>query len=526
MGNDNTAEQQRFAKLLEVFHSLNPEVVGLTRRELLAAAQALGPPALPVLVKLAGEILPAYLGSPVKKAEGAILHQYYHFVEKAAQRLIEAGAIPSPPAAAPATTATTMALVPRECYSTQQWLEVHHQADLPMTITAAADAAQRRNLTVESVLEPLFSLMLAAAREPAFAWQLQLCADPDTPPDPDVARDLLRAWRAQETLPAAALRQAVVWSSDEKAARHWPAVVIEADRLLRRHGLRAWLAQGEHRYQPAVRLLRLAPFTDEDRLLNWVRSTVAAMGDNVEFFCQQSEQLADLGPAQPDAAWRQDALFRQVAWLSHMLPPVLLLSDILLVEPNGAFEFAMAVFGFTSDFRRQWRRRLLDQSAKAIRRCFLRDLRLGRPPADTIHVLCFGDALVEAKLRSELDLISQRFDSLKDRDEVIGMLAELYAGYREDGLLAQEIGHRYRRLMRLLHEDSLRRVLTPAQWEQMGPLQQTLLDLAAMASESRRFLSLRRALDRKTAELIAADADFTQGIRNLRTTYARRLLEV
>jgi hypothetical protein len=53
-----------------------------------------------------------------------------------------------------------------------------------------------------------------------------------------------------------------------------------------------------------------------------------------------------------------------------------------------------------------------------------------------------------------------------------------------------------------------------------------LRDLATIASESRRFLAMRRALDKSLAEIVAADLDFTQSMRGLRAGYLRRLLDL
>ncbi len=512
---------ERLQKLLEVFRSLNPELVNLIRAELTSVATETGPDSFDLIVQMAEEVLAAYLGSPVKNAERALLEQYYYFLEKTSKRMIAQGELPDQ--SLPANQ-TSLALVPEHYYDSVQWLQVQSRSEMPAPVADGVDAAKRRNLMVESVLEPLFRLQLEVDPERAFAWQLQLCSGTDTAVDPDVARDLVRAWRPQQDLPPAALQQAIHWSSDEMCLRHWPAVIQESDRLLRIWALRAWVEGHEIRLQQAAMLQKLAPFTDERRLTRWMRNSISQMGESIEFFCEQSEALS--AAESDEEQWRQDAMFKEVMWLARMMPPMLLLADLLLSQPNGAFMFAMATFGFTTSYRETWYRCLVDLCGRAVNRWFLRDLRQGKGPLETIHTLSFGDGDFERNLIQELDLVTQSFDSIRQKDLVVERLSHMYASYRETPLMAQEIARRYRRMMRLLHPDNLARLLRPDQLKAVMEHEQVLTDLGTIAAECRRFLAMRRALDKSTDEIIAADLDFTQSIRGLRAAYIRRLLQV
>ncbi len=513
---------ERLRELLGIFRSLNPEMAGLYEPELFELAQAGGPEAFEIILQSASEIVGLYLQSPVKRAEQAILKEYYSFLDKTTKRMIEAGELPRQVAGE--SGGTSLALVPEHYYSSLQWLQLKTAADVPQDIVKAVDAARRHNLVVESVLEILFTLLLKLDRERSFAWQLELCRDQERPTDPDIARDLIRAWRRETELPAEALKQILFWSEDETALRHWPAVIQEADRVLRKQSLLAWAKSSEPRLRQTIRLKSLAPFDNDDKLLRWLKNSVSQMGESIDFFCDQRELLAGDEAAGDDDSWRQDAMFRELIWLVRMMPPMLLLADLLLSLPTGPCEFAMAVFGFTSDYRRQWEKRLVTQCQNAVRRCFLRDLRRGRTPLETIHILSFGDSDFERNLISELDLLTQDFDSIAQREIVVDRLAHMYAGFREANLLAQEIGRRYRRMMRVLHEDNLRRVLKDEQFAQTEDMRQSLTDLSVVAAESRRFLSMRRALERNTEEIVAADMDFSQNIRRLRAGHIHRLL--
>ncbi|GAJ24655.1 unnamed protein product, partial [marine sediment metagenome] len=193
----------------------------------------------------------------------------------------------------------------------------------------------------------------------------------------------------------------------------------EADRVLRKQSLLAWTKSSEPRLRQTIRLKSLAPFDNDDKLLRWLKNSVSQMGESIDFFCDQSELLAGDEVAGGDNSWRQDAMFRELIWLVRMMPPMLLLADLLLSLPTGPCEFAMAVFGFTGDYKRQWEKRLVTQCRNAVRRCFLRDLRRGRTPLETIHVLSFDDSDFERNLISELDLLTQDFDSIAQREIVV-----------------------------------------------------------------------------------------------------------
>ncbi len=407
-----------------------------------------------------------------------------------------------------------MALVPKDYYLNLDWCVLTEKAEIPLLVSNAVDAARRRNYLVDSVLEPLFEAMLALDADLGFQWQLALCNRPEGP-DADVARDLIRVWRTRDELPRPVLEQVLRWSEDEMAFRQWPAVIEESDRLLRAHAMRRLieaLPQGHLRVE-------LSHIRHDKRLARWLRRAIDAMGTSIDFFVSQSER-------EGDAEWQQNALFRELLHLDQLLPPLLLSSDLLLLQPTGSFDFAMAVFGFTSVNEQTWEHALEEQSKLIIRRMFLNDLKANRSPVPTIIRLCFGNEELEGTVLHELDYVTRTFDSVGQREIVIDKLSGVYSSFRKQPLLNTEIGRRYRRMMRVLHEDNLRRLLTSDQVDELNRRNPVLTDLATIASESRRFLTMRRALDRSTSEIIAADMDFTQSIRTLRASYIRRLLEL
>lgn len=502
--------------LLARFRSLSPVLVQEAHNDLLALAPDLGSGFFPELEQFTRDLIAHYLQSPVKRNEHNVMREYLGFIDRQSRKLIAAGELQPPP---DTDKPDCVALVPQDTYTSQQWCQLTEKVEMPLIVANAVDAAKRRNYLIESVLEPLFDVMLAIDREQALSWQLSVSRAKEQALDPDIARDLLRVWRQQHELPPAVLERVLEISEDEKTFRHWPAVIDEADRLLRRHALQAILAEQGESTTVGRQLRYLAPFRDSKRLNRWMRQAIDKMGASIDFFVSQSEQ--DL--AEP---WRQDALFAELQHLDRLIPPLLICSDLLLLAPTGSYDFAMAVFGFTSAYEQSWEAALEEQSKQIIRRMFLRDLRANRSPERTIKRLCFGNEELHLRVLKELDYFTHNFDSLSQRELVIDKLSGTYSSFRKQPLLHTEIGRRYRRMMRVLHEDNLHRLLRE---DQVSTLQQghhVLLDLSVIASESRRYLAMRRALDRTTAEVVAADMDFTQSIRGLRASYIRRYLDL
>jgi hypothetical protein len=152
------------------------------------------------------------------------------------------------------------------------------------------------------------------------------------------------------------------------------------------------------------------------------------------------------------------------------------------------------------------------------------DLKNGRKPDGTIRRLSFDNEELCANTLAELDLFTGQFDCLEQREVVVNRLSGTYASFRHDSLLATELGRRFRRTMRVLHEDNLHRVLREEQREELDALRPTLLEVAIVASESRRYLGMRRALEKSTDEIISAEAQYLESMRSLRTRRIQQVL--
>jgi hypothetical protein len=264
--------------------------------------------------------------------------------------------------------------------------------------------------------------------------------------------------------------------------------------------------------------------TGDQVLLKWLKSALVDVGESILRFVSLSRGDHDDGePDDGSKEWRSGTIVREIMRLEALFTPVLLTADLLLAVPDGANLFAVAFFGLVGPGREQWEKKLTELAENAVRRAFLQGLRDGRSPVEVIKKLTFGDTQAREKAFAELDALTLNFDSLKQREKVVAFLAVYYASYRQAELLGAEVLRRYRHLMRLMHEDHLRRVLTPEHFEDVRE-RSILRELAAVAADARRFLSRRRALESSLEELVAAEMEFIQSVRQRRLRLIHTLL--
>jgi hypothetical protein len=360
---------------------------------------------------------------------------------------------------------------------------------------------------------------LRCDEEQALEWQLAIADGTEEQAcDPDVARDLLRAWQKRPDLPTELFRRVLRWSGDSSVIRNWPAVAQEADQLLRDHALRRWLSQQDERHA-LIAHIRKAPALDySPRLVLWYQELLDELSEIIHCFVEQADRWREDGQS-----WRQDILERELERLHLLATPLLILSDLYFAEPSGGWRFAMAMFGFSDRQRREWRKHLNTAAIQAVIRFFLFDARVGRTPVESIKVLTFGDEALYDELLNELDLLTRQFDSMSQRDLVARNLAPIYASYREQSLRRAEISRRYRALMRLLHVDSLQNLLPDAD-KTIAQVGDAILTLSVLAATSRKFLSARQASTSDLQTIIADDETFTEAIRDLRIAHISGIL--
>ena len=177
----------------------------------------------------------------------------------------------------------------------------------------------------------------------------------------------------------------------------------------------------------------------------------------------------------------------------------------------------MAVMGLAGEGLVQWDDGVLEFCRRVIRRTFVYDMRAGRSPLETIDRLTFGDSHAYFRAYAELDLVSERFDSLDQREKVIELLAPYYASYRQPALLAAGTTC-YRcagdhGLSDAVLETADGRVRRWWVWE-----------LGAVAGEARRFLGRQRDLSLSVESMIASKIEFEESMRSRRLRAIRRML--
>lgn len=508
----------RLLAALDPLFGLNPDLPPASIQELYDLARACPAEDFPEVAVKVGLLVETYLDSPHKRAGAMVLEEYFQVLERSARLLAERGELDGE---APAGQETeSVALVPRGLYSPLTWARILQRAALPPDLTKAAESCRRRHELVAGVLEYAFLALHLVDSPAAFAWELDYLKRHAGKLDPDLLRDLLRAWIEQAEVPEAAFGWALVWSDDQKLVDQWSRVPQLADRLLARHALGEWQRRTRPRNSRAAQLKVQIARGDWDaaRVREWVQAALAEIGDAVQDFLRiaSGDETVDRAAASP-------AVMREIRRLEALFEPMLLAANLLLELPDGGHHFALAFFGLVGKGREAWDLRLRNLAEAAVRRMFLRGLRERRKPIEIIHELTFGDRGAFMRMLGELDFATASFDSIKQRERVVRYLAVFYASYREAHLLAAEVARRYRNLMRLLHEDNLARVLLPEHLAE-ARASNMVRELASIAADARRFLARRRDLARELEEMVAEETVFLAGVRRRRLALVRRFL--
>ena len=504
---------------LDQLLNLNPDLGAAGVQELYALAGACSPAHFPTVAARVGQLVTTYLASPQKRVITQVFQEYFQCLENSARRLTEKGELDAPPSQGEPPE-RSVALVARGVYTPLSWARILNRTRMPEDLTKAAEACRRRSHLVTGVLEYAFTVLHLVDSEAAFNWELAYLGEHKGTLDPDVLRDLLIAWLAQDDVPEAAFEWAALWSDDQSLVDQWSRVCVLADRLLARHALHAWQVQVRPRNSRAAQLkVRLSHGGwDPDRVRDWVQAALVEIGDSVQAFMDVAH-----GEKEIDREASSPAVLREIRRVESLFVPTLLGTNLLMELPNGVHSFALAFFGLLGKGRQAWDRRLLKLAESAVRRMFLRALRDGRKPIEIIHQLTFGDRSAFMRMLGELNFGTASFDSVRQRERVVRYLSVFYASYREAQLLAAEVARRYRNLMRLLHEDNLARVLSP---EHLAEARSSTMvrELSTIAAEARRYLSHRRALDHELEDLVAVETTFMASVRQRRLAMVRQFL--
>ncbi len=492
---------------------LNPD---LEIKGLFETAKQAGPEHFAVFADIADKLVDAYLGMPMKSATRDLLKEYFDHLGRSQRQLVASGEITGlGQATGPAENRQSMALVPVTIANSLEWCKIINRAEMSRDLLVAVEACRRRHEIVSSVVETMVRVLVQLDRPRAYDWMLGYLERHDGQLDSDVVRDFLLVWNeATEALSPTILEWAVDWSGDESLERQWPRVVWLSDRLLRRQYLIRLAASAPPRHGRLARLRYAAlHHLDQDaEFRHWFEEALAEFGRGIEFFGRVSQT------SENEAGWRTRALHEEIRNVEQLFPVLLALADVEYARPAGPLNFSMGFFGLIGDGRKIWDQALEKISVKAVKRLFLQNLQKNRSPEDLIELYSFGDIQLRERLMQSLDVGTRRFTDLDQQGQVIGILACYYASFREPYLLCAEITSRYRNLMRMLHEDNLRRLLEPAACRQVldSPV---IAELTALAGDVRKYLSMRRALDHTVEEMQAAEMEFLTAVRHRRLAF-------
>lgn len=509
--------------ILDRFEDLNADISVLAQREINALARKCPPESFGEIAQKVEHLIELYQETPTARVGKAILKEYFAALEHSARQLAAAGEITTLPKD-PNLRSFSTALV---LYSTTDYGALDHckilnRAEIPEPLSNAADSFRRRIEVVDTVFgigfEALWNLDPAQFEE----WTANYLDAHQGNLAPDVIRDLLRVLTTARSLSPRIIAWLVTWCGDSALLEYWPLVTRFSDRILGRIALRGWARQVGRPRTLSLAHLKLmveGERMDDERMLAWLTNTLQNFGEGVERFIQ-----LDRNVSQDEEAWVNTALRSELHALATTYVPILMLADHLLGQPDGAAKLAMAFLGIIGKGLNEWEEQINELAQKIIRRAFLYDLKEGRTPVETIRKFTFGDQVAFTLICNELDLVSQQFDSVAQREVVVRKLAIFYASYRRAPMLGMEVARRYRHLARILHEDFLRQHLSDAEYAQIQG-EDFLHELSSMASLAKRFLDHRRALEMTVEEMVASEMEFVAETRARRLKYIRRYLE-
>ncbi len=501
---------------------LNPVLSDTALRELDNLADQCPSDAFPAIAAAVAKLLELYNNSTISNAGQAILQEYFQLLENSAKQLADAGVIKALPTpennADERSLSAALVLYKTHDYSAIDHCKILTQAHVPEELCHAADAYRRRVEVVDTVFGVGFRVLHRMDVQRFQEWAADYLDSHTGQLTPEVIRDLIFTLRNEQQVSPRIAQWLAKWCGDAALLENWPLVTRYADRLLGRLALRQWgktVSQPRNRAIAHLKLLIQQEQLDDQHLLTWLTNTLQNFGEGVERFIELVKDDAT-------ESWENAALIAELRTLASTYHPILLVADHLLNQPDGAAKLAMAFLGIIGKGLMEWEKRISILSEKIIRRAFLRDLGAGRTPVETIRQYTFGDDLAFNLIRNQLDLLSQQFDSIAQREVVVKRLAVYYASFRRAPMLGVEVAKRYRHLARTLHTDYLQNHLSSKEldeFQQQGFIQ----ELYTMTSLAKRFLDHRRALEMSVEEMLASEIEFVAQVRKKRLEIIRNI---
>ena len=469
------SQLEEFKSKLEIFHTLNPDILYAHSKPLFKLASEVQ---FPEYANFVETIIEEYLNSNFKINERETISTYLDIITRATTQLIESGEISPTP-----RTNQKTELSLRHNYDSKAWHQVIVKSDIPKGLDGAIQAIERRKNTDSTILYYLFEIFHCLDLEAALKWELNYLTT-TAYVDPDIVRDLLHAWlNLNQKLPKSLLEFVFDWCDHELYKRMWSSIIKEADRLLQYQALIRLDLSSTHSAM-IKQLKTVLSFKNDKIYAKWELKSLEKMTEQVQFFTEMERKNRDSNQES-----FQLAAFKTLDQLQTLFTPLMILSHLLLDGPNGAEKLAYAFMGYSESEQALWEKQLYKLSTQTVRRFFLNDLKKDQKPLKTIEKLCFGNEALYRRLLGELDFKTNNFESVNQQQKVINALAYNYASLRRAKLLKDELSRRFRRFMRMVHEDSLRNFLKPEHLKEMQA--STLItEYAVAATEARKFLSI------------------------------------
>ncbi len=511
--------QSELLLCLEKLRNLNPDLSVRAKERILSLAQQVGTEFFPVVAEIVSDLAELCRNSAVRRDGRAILQEYHDYLEQGAASLVAQGEIPATTTEQPDGGAFSCALVPRVQSNALEYCKVLNSARVPRDLEKAVTAFLRRNQVTSSVLEVALGVLWRIDRIATIQWITSYYHRNDGVLDPENARDTLQTLLEDASVeyPSELLDWMARFSGDENLLEYWPKVIRLADKVICRQGLRLWTKNLAPKNALLMQLRNYVQgnLWNDDKLLLWTRNALAELGNSVTRFISMER-------GEFPEEWRGAALSLELNRIADLFLPMLLCADTILSLPDGAEQFAMAFLGLSGKGGKDWEKALQWYAHEAVKRSFLLDAKMRRTPVKTIERLSFGDGTALRSAMSALDLGSQQFENMEQREKVIRLLAVYYASYRRSKLLMLEVGKRYHRLMRMIHEDFL---APRMEAEKFAAIQARgiLSDIATIAFEARKFMTKRQVLDNSLEELLAARITFDRFVRQKRLSLFRKL---
>jgi hypothetical protein len=468
------SQLEEFKSKLEIFHTLNPDILYAQHQTLFELATELQ---YPEFNKFLENILEEYLNSTFKKNERETIATYLELINQATTQLIESGEIRNQ-----VTTHKTSQLSLQNQYNSKEWHQVIIKSDIPSGLEKAIQAIERRKNQDHTILYYLFEIHHRLNQEDAFQWQQNYLSH-TTYIDPDFVRDLLQSWlNINQELPKELLNWVFKWCENELYKRTWKSIIKLADHLLQQQALLR--IKKEKTTSIALNQLYNALSLKNDKIfIRWELKNLEKMTEQIHFFTELERKNRTL-----HRETYQRAAFKTLENLQNLFTPLLILSHLILEGPNGAEKLAYAMIGLPENEQKNWDQNLYTLAQTTVKRFFLNDLKRGQKPLKTIEKLCFGNETLYRRLIGELDFKSNQFESISQQQKVVDALAYNYASLRRGKLFKDELSRRFRRFMRMVHEDSLRHFLKPEHLQQVleSPL---ITEYSVAATEARKFIT-------------------------------------